>query len=46
VSRLDLKELKHRIGLVPLFMSAGHCNSLFDCLSWDEWDRLFYVTCT
>jgi hypothetical protein len=33
VSRLDLKELEHRIGSVPLFVGAGHCNGLFDCLS-------------
>jgi hypothetical protein len=32
------------MGLVPLFVGAGHCNDLFDCLTWDEWDRLFYVT--
>jgi hypothetical protein len=45
-SRLDIKELKHRIGLVPLFVGASHCNSLFDCLTWDERDRLFCIRST
>jgi hypothetical protein len=42
----DLKELECRIGLVPLFVGASHCDVLFDCLTWDEWDRLFCVTGT
>jgi hypothetical protein len=46
VSRFDLTELEHMTGLVPLFVGAGHYNGLFDCLTWDEWDRLFYITGT
>ena len=37
-------ELGYRLGLVPLFVGAGHCNGLFDCLNWDERDPLACIS--
>jgi hypothetical protein len=40
-NRFDLKELEHRIGLVPLFVGVGYCNGLF-LIVWLEMNGVAY----
>jgi hypothetical protein len=38
-NRFDLKELEHKIGLVPLFVGVGYCNGLF-LIVWLEMNEI------